>query len=124
MAEHEWYKINNVDGLDTPAVVIYVDRVKQNIQTLIQSVDDLARLRPHIKTHKSPEVTSLLLVAGDKKIQMCYHRGSGNARNGRRSGCFVGLPTGRSKSKTSFESCPKISTNKILLPYRQPANRR
>jgi D-threonine aldolase len=69
MAEHEWYKINNVDGLDTPAVVIYVDRVKQNIQTLIQSVDNLARLRPHIKTHKSPEVTSLLLEAGIKKFK-------------------------------------------------------
>ena len=49
--------------------MIYLDRVKQNIQTLIQSVDDLARLRPHIKTHKSPEVTSLMLEAGIKKFK-------------------------------------------------------
>ena len=66
---NEWYKINNVDGLDTPAVVIYIDRVKKNIQTLIQSIDDVGRLRPHIKTHKSPEVTSLMLEAGVKKFK-------------------------------------------------------
>ena len=69
MAELEWYKINNVDALDTPALAVYLDRVKKNIQTLIESVDDVARLRPHIKTHKSPEVTSLMLEKGIKKFK-------------------------------------------------------
>jgi len=67
--KHEWYQIDNIDALDTPAIVIYLDRVKKNIQTLIQSVDDVARLRPHIKTHKSPEVTSLMLEAGVRKFK-------------------------------------------------------
>ena len=67
--KNEWYQINNIDALDTPAIVIYLDRVKKNIQTLIQSVDDVARLRPHIKTHKSPEVTSLMLEAGIRKFK-------------------------------------------------------
>jgi len=67
--KHEWYQIDNIDALDTPAIVIYLDRVKKNIQTLIQSADDVARLRPHIKTHKSPEVTSLMLEAGVRKFK-------------------------------------------------------
>jgi D-serine deaminase-like pyridoxal phosphate-dependent protein len=67
--KNEWYRINNIDALDTPAIVIYLDRVKKNIQTLIQSVDDVARLRPHIKTHKSPEVTSLMLETGIRKFK-------------------------------------------------------
>ena len=67
--KNEWYQINNIDVLDTPAIVIYLDRVKKNIQTLIQSVDDVARLRPHIKTHKSPEVTSLMLEVGIRKFK-------------------------------------------------------
>src|SRR5688572_11821831 len=69
MAENEWYKINNIDSLDTPAVAVYLERVKKNIQTLIESIDDVSRLRPHIKTHKSPEVTSLMLEAGIKKFK-------------------------------------------------------
>jgi D-threonine aldolase len=69
MAESEWYKINNVDALDTPAIAVYLDRVKKNIKTLVESVDDITRLRPHIKTHKSPEVTSLMLEAGIKKFK-------------------------------------------------------
>jgi D-serine deaminase-like pyridoxal phosphate-dependent protein len=64
-----WYEINNVDALDTPAVVIYIDRVKKNIQTLLQNIDDVNRLRPHVKTHKSPEVTRLMLEAGIKKFK-------------------------------------------------------
>jgi D-serine deaminase-like pyridoxal phosphate-dependent protein len=64
-----WYEINNCDALDTPALVIYLERVKKNIQTLLQNIDDVNRLRPHIKTHKSPEVTRLLLEAGIKKFK-------------------------------------------------------
>ncbi|HEX6222878.1 MAG TPA: D-TA family PLP-dependent enzyme [Chryseolinea sp.] len=69
MQEKEWYKINNVEILDSPAVAVYIDRVKQNIQTLVGSIDDVSRLRPHIKTHKSPEITSLMLDAGVKKFK-------------------------------------------------------
>src|SRR3990170_6475363 len=64
-----WYAINNSHVLDTPAIVIYLDRVKKNIQTLVNSIDDVKRLRPHIKTHKSPEVTTLMLESGIKKFK-------------------------------------------------------
>jgi D-serine deaminase-like pyridoxal phosphate-dependent protein len=64
-----WYQINNSDILDTPAIVIYLDRAKKNIHTLVHSIDDVHRLRPHIKTHKSPEVSRLMLDAGIKKFK-------------------------------------------------------
>jgi D-serine deaminase-like pyridoxal phosphate-dependent protein len=64
-----WYQINNSDILDTPAIVIYLDRAKKNIHTLVHSIDDVRRLRPHIKTHKSPEVSRLMLDAGIKKFK-------------------------------------------------------
>jgi D-serine deaminase-like pyridoxal phosphate-dependent protein len=64
-----WYSINNSDALDTPAIVIYLDRAKKNIQTLVNSIDDVNRLRPHIKTHKSPEITTLMLESGIKKFK-------------------------------------------------------
>jgi D-threonine aldolase len=64
-----WYHLNNVSELDSPALVIYKDRVKENIKTLVESIDDITRLRPHIKTHKSSEVSSMLLDSGIAKFK-------------------------------------------------------
>jgi D-serine deaminase-like pyridoxal phosphate-dependent protein len=67
--EKQWFIIDNVNELDTPALAIYPNRVKENIQTLIRSVADINRLRPHIKTHKSSEVSKFMLEAGIKKFK-------------------------------------------------------
>ena len=60
----DWYQITNIDQLDTPALVVYPDRVKENIRLAVEMVGDPAFLRPHVKTHKSPETTRLMLEAG------------------------------------------------------------
>lgn len=65
----KWYIIDNIDEIDTPALVVYPDRVKQNISLVKSMVDDIARLRPHVKTHKSSEVTKLQLDAGISKFK-------------------------------------------------------
>src|ERR1700744_1449324 len=64
-----WYLIDNIDELDTPAPVVYPDRVKENIRLAKSMVDDVARLRPHVKTHKSSDVTRLMLEAGIDKFK-------------------------------------------------------
>lgn len=65
----EWYHFEGIEQLDSPALVIYADRVRENIQTLTSMVDEVYRLRPHVKTHKSPDVTKLLLEAGINKFK-------------------------------------------------------
>lgn len=64
-----WYTIADTDQLDTPALLVYPDRVKYNIDVLISMIDDVDRLRPHVKTHKSPQVTECMLQAGIKKFK-------------------------------------------------------
>jgi D-threonine aldolase len=64
-----WYNIKNIATVDTPALVIYQSRVKQNIEKLVVSIDKVNRLRPHIKTHKTKEVTKLLQAAGVQKFK-------------------------------------------------------
>jgi D-threonine aldolase len=64
-----WYKITDIDQLDSPVLVVFPDRVKANIQTAIRMVGDTQRLRPHIKTHKSPEVVTLMMKAGITKFK-------------------------------------------------------
>ncbi|HWZ02414.1 MAG TPA: D-TA family PLP-dependent enzyme [Mucilaginibacter sp.] len=60
----EWFVINDIDQLDTPALVVYPDRVKHNIALVKSMIDDVSRLRPHVKTYKNIEVTRLMLDAG------------------------------------------------------------
>lgn len=65
----DWYTIKNIDTLDSPCLVVYPDRIKKNIETLVASIDSVNRLRPHIKTHKSFEVSQLMLDAGITKFK-------------------------------------------------------
>ena len=70
LTKNDWYTIKDVGRLDSPALVIYPARVKDNIRRLKEMIGgDTARLRPHIKTHKSPEATRLLLAAGISKFK-------------------------------------------------------
>jgi len=58
-----WYEIENIKELDFP------ERVKHNIQLAIDMIGDVNRLRPHIKTNKSPDVAKLMLDAGITKFK-------------------------------------------------------
>ena len=69
MTENNWFEIENIDQLDSPALVIYPDRVKENIRILKSMIDDPIRLRPHIKTHKTKEATLLQMEAGIQKFK-------------------------------------------------------
>lgn len=64
-----WYKIENASMIDSPQVVIYADRVQHNIDAAVQMVGDVNRLRPHIKTNKTPEVVQMILDAGITKFK-------------------------------------------------------
>jgi D-serine deaminase-like pyridoxal phosphate-dependent protein len=67
--DKEWYEVDNVAEVDSPALLIYLERVISNIETLKGSIDDVGRLRPHVKTHKSLEVSKLMLKAGIRKFK-------------------------------------------------------
>lgn len=63
------YSIENEESIDTPALLIYPHLIKQNISMAIQLAHDADALRPHVKTHKSAEVTRMLLEAGISKFK-------------------------------------------------------
>lgn len=64
-----WYEIKDVNELDSPVLVVFPDRVKHNIQLVVDMIGDISRLRPHIKTNKSPDVAKLMLDAGITKFK-------------------------------------------------------
>jgi D-serine deaminase-like pyridoxal phosphate-dependent protein len=69
MTQPEWFSIQNIDMLDTPALVVYPDRVRENIRIVKTFVPDVTRLRPHMKTNKSSEVAAMLIREGIKKFK-------------------------------------------------------
>lgn len=64
MNKKQWYELNDPDEIDSPALLIYKDRVASNIKTMIKIAGDTKRLVPHIKTHKMPEIIKMQLAAG------------------------------------------------------------
>ena len=65
----QWYKLTNESAADSPSLVIYKDRVRQNISKMIEITGDAERLYTHIKTNKMPEAVKLLLDAGVTKFK-------------------------------------------------------
>lgn len=60
----DWYRIANEDEISSPALLIYPDRIAENIRRMIAIAGAATRLRPHVKTHKMPEVIRLCLAQG------------------------------------------------------------
>lgn len=63
-----WYKIKNIDLVDSPALIVYKERVQENIRSSLQ-MKDAQHLRPHVKTNKIAEVCKLMLDAGITKFK-------------------------------------------------------
>ncbi|MCB0091306.1 MAG: alanine racemase, partial [Caldilineaceae bacterium] len=64
-----WYVLNNPDEIASPALLIYPHRVEKNIQSLIAMAGDIGRLRPHVKTHKLPQVVAMHQAHGIQKMK-------------------------------------------------------
>ena len=63
-----WYNIKNIETVDSPALIVYKERVQQNIQSVL-NMREAALLRPHVKTNKMAEVCSMMLGAGITKFK-------------------------------------------------------
>jgi D-serine deaminase-like pyridoxal phosphate-dependent protein len=65
----DWYQVTNVDDVPSPALLVYPDRVEQNIRKMIEIAGGVERLRPHMKTNKLPEVVRMQIDQGITKFK-------------------------------------------------------
>jgi D-serine deaminase-like pyridoxal phosphate-dependent protein len=57
------------DELDTPALLVNLDKMERNIERMARFAEECdVDLRPHVKTHKVPEIAKIQLNAGAKGI--------------------------------------------------------
>ncbi len=67
--ETAWYTVANAAEIPSPALLIYPDRVEENIRRMIRLAGDVERLRPHMKTNKLPEVIQMQMAHGITKFK-------------------------------------------------------
>ena len=56
MIDYEGYKVADPDGLETPCMVVFEEKLKHNLSKPIELAGGPQNLMLHVKTHKSPQV--------------------------------------------------------------------
>ena len=64
-----WFEPQNPETIFSPALLIYPHRIEDNIQRLVKIAGNPARLRPHVKTHKMPQVVKMHQKHGVTKLK-------------------------------------------------------
>jgi D-serine deaminase-like pyridoxal phosphate-dependent protein len=65
----KWFALAHPDNIDTPALLVYRDRVARNIDQMVKIAGDASRLIPHVKTHKMREVVEMQLDKGIRRFK-------------------------------------------------------
>lgn len=61
------YQLRDPSQVLTPCLLVYPQQILANIAESIRIAGSADRLRPHVKTHKTPEIVKLTLAAGITK---------------------------------------------------------
>ena len=63
------YRIENADEIDSPALLVYEERLDENLRRMVAQAGGPERLCPHVKTHKLPQVITKQLALGVHKFK-------------------------------------------------------
>jgi D-serine deaminase-like pyridoxal phosphate-dependent protein len=61
------YAIQDTSGLLSPSLLFFKDLIRRNIARAVEMAGGPQRLRPHVKTHKTPQIVQMELEAGITK---------------------------------------------------------
>lgn len=64
MDNNNWYLLNDASSIDSPALLLYKDRVSFNIDLMLQIAGEAERLVPHVKTYKMTEIVRMQIMRG------------------------------------------------------------
>lgn len=64
-----WFEIANAAEVPSPALLVFTERVEANLREMLRIAGGPGRLRPHIKTHKLPELIRRQVALGITKFK-------------------------------------------------------
>jgi len=65
----EDYIVATPDEIETPALLVFEDKLDENIRALVEQVGGADNLMPHVKTHKSAEILRRQMASGIRKFK-------------------------------------------------------
>ncbi len=65
----DWPTLANEQELASPALVLHWERVEENLRRMLAIAGSPSRLRPHIKTHKLPQLVARQIELGIQKFK-------------------------------------------------------
>ncbi|MEI6715171.1 MAG: D-TA family PLP-dependent enzyme [Verrucomicrobiota bacterium] len=69
MKSPDWMRFENEADVPSPALVLHLERIQENLRRMVALIGDPARLCPHLKTHKLPQILALQLALGITKCK-------------------------------------------------------
>ena len=69
MANDNWYAVADESSIMTPGLLVYPERIDQNIQSMIQIAKDVKRLFPHVKTYKMQAIVKKQMAQGIQQFK-------------------------------------------------------
>lgn len=61
------YYFEGMDKVLSPSLLVFVDLVHKNLETMVSIAGSPDRLRPHVKTHKMPKIVGMIEAMGIRK---------------------------------------------------------
>jgi len=62
-----WYELKSTENLLSPCLLVYPEIIRHNLREAIRIAGGVDRLRPHVKTHKTPQIVKMSLEEGITK---------------------------------------------------------
>ena len=92
-----WFRPDKETSIATPSILLFPDRIKENIGRMIAIAGNAERLRTHVKTHKIAELIRLQQQEGIHRFKCATLSGSGFS-----SGCRAGGKGNQQTEKTDL----------------------
>lgn len=67
--DNNWFILSDTTEIDSPALLLYKDRVANNIELMLHIAGDAERLVPHVKTYKMIELVRMQVMRGISKFK-------------------------------------------------------
>lgn len=64
-----WYILHHPEQIDSPALLVYPQRIRHNIAEMIHIAGNPKRLIPHVKTHKMSAIVKMQMEAGIQRFK-------------------------------------------------------
>lgn len=65
----EWYQVKDATDIPSPALLLYPDRIAENLRRMIGLAGTPEKLRPHVKTHKIEQIVRMKIALGITKFK-------------------------------------------------------